>query len=93
MSLLEKIKAHPACAECYEDASNRTYQHAGKAVAGRRRWYQQKDWWCYLRAGWTNPELGCSVIHEPTLTEVWRQLRKCYKKQESTRTTASTARQ
>lgn len=91
MTLLDKIKAHPACAECYEDASNRDWQQTNSA--GRRRWYQQKDWWCYLREGWINPELGCSVIHEHTLAEVWRQLRKCHRKQETIRTTTSTARQ
>jgi len=75
--LFDKIKAHPAVAEFWEDESNREWQSTGSAVGGRRRWYLQKDYWVYLKTGWTNPVLNCGTIHEPTLTEVWAQLRKC----------------
>lgn len=77
MSLVDRIKTHPAVESFWEDATNRTYQHTGTAVGGRRRWYQQRDYWVHLKAGWTNPVLGCGTIHEPTLTEVWAQLRRC----------------
>lgn len=76
MSLAARIKAHPAVAEFWEDAANRVAQPVTDA-RGRRRWVQQKDYWVYLRDGWTNPVLGCGTIHETTLAEVWAQLRRC----------------
>lgn len=76
MSLAARIKAHPAVAEFYEDPSNRDHECITDA-RGRRRWIVRKDYWVYLRTGWTNPMLECGVIHEPTLSEVWEQLRRC----------------
>lgn len=76
MSTAKKIKSHPAVAEFWEDVSNRVGERITDSL-GRRRYIEHRDYWVYLRDGWTNPVLGCGTIHEKTLRDVWEQLRQC----------------
>lgn len=37
------------------------------------------SYWVYLNSGWTIPETGCSSIHEDTLADLGREIKKIEK--------------